>query len=110
VTTTQPAAARESICELTLFVSGASELSAQAITEARRLCESGVTGPCRLSVVDIHADPGVALSRRVIATPTLIKSQPSPERRFVGDLSRTPAVLLALELPVSESTRGSAEA
>lgn len=110
MTRTQPAVAQESISELTLFVSGASELSAHAIGEARRLCDSDVSGPCRLSVVDIHADPGLALSRRVIATPTLIKSQPLPERRFVGDLSRTPAVLLALELPASESTRGSAEA
>jgi circadian clock protein KaiB len=88
-----------SMRELMLFVSGASELSARAISEARCLCDSGAGGPCRLSVIDIHADPGVALSRQVVATPTMIRSRPLPERRYVGDLSRTAAVLLALELP-----------
>jgi circadian clock protein KaiB len=101
---TKPIGARESGYELTLFVSGASDLSARAIAEARRLCDSGLGGPGRLSVIDVHDDPDSALSRQVIAVPTLIKSRPLPERRYVGDLSRTAAVLLALDpLPRSRS-------
>ena len=88
-------------CELTLFVSGASDLSAQAIAQARQLCDSGVGGTCRLAVVDVHDDPGTALSRTVIAAPTLIKTLPLPERRYVGDLSRTAAVRAALGLPAA---------
>jgi circadian clock protein KaiB len=102
MTAAKPAEARESGFELTLFVSGASDLSAQAIAAARRLCDSGPGGPGRLSVVDIHDDPASALSREVIAAPTLIKTLPLPERRYVGDLSRTNAVLVALGLPAAE--------
>jgi circadian clock protein KaiB len=97
-------------CELTLFVSGASGLSAQAIAQARQLCDSGVGGECRLSVVDVHQDPESALSQTVIAAPTLIKSLPLPARRYVGDLSRTAAVLVALDLPAAKGTRGRAHA
>jgi circadian clock protein KaiB len=99
MTTAGPAETRESGFELTLFVSGASELSAHAIAAARLLCDSGAGGPGRLSVVDIHDDPASALSREVIAAPTLIKTLPLPERRYVGDVSRTDAVLVALGLP-----------
>jgi circadian clock protein KaiB len=95
--------ARESGFELTLFVSGASDLSARAIAAARRLCDSGAGGPGRLSVVDIHEDPASALSREVIAAPTLIRTLPLPERRYVGDVSRTDAVLVALGLPAAEA-------
>jgi circadian clock protein KaiB len=89
--------------ELTLFVSGASDLSARAIAAARRLCDSGAGGPGRLSVVDIHEDPAAVLSREVIAAPTLIRTLPLPERRYVGDVSRTDAVLVALGLPAGEA-------
>jgi circadian clock protein KaiB len=103
MTAAGPAEVRESGFELTLFVSGASDLSARAIAAARQLCDSGAGGPGRLSVVDIHDDPASALSREVIAAPTLIKTLPLPERRYVGDVSRTDAVLVALGLPAVEA-------
>jgi circadian clock protein KaiB len=102
MTASEPVDAREPRFELTLFVSGASDLSAQAIAEARRLCDSGPGGRGRLSVVDIHGDPASALSRDVIVVPTLFKTWPLPERRYVGDLSRADAVLVALDLPSVE--------
>jgi circadian clock protein KaiB len=37
-----------------------------------------------------------------MATPTLLKEQPPPERMAVGDLSDSKRVLLALDLPVHE--------
>jgi circadian clock protein KaiB len=85
--------------ELTLFVSGASELSARAITDARRLCDEHLDGRVDLVVVDVHEHPTTALANRVHAVPTLIKSWPVPPRRIAGDLSQTDNVLLALELP-----------
>ena len=39
----------------------------------------------------------------LIAAPTLIRTLPLPERRYVGDLSRTDAVLVALGLPAAEA-------
>jgi circadian clock protein KaiB len=82
--------------ELTLFVSGASELSARAITDARRLCDDHLGGRFELVVVDVHEHPEAARTSRVLAVPTLIKSRPAPARRRAGDLSQTDNVLLAL--------------
>jgi circadian clock protein KaiB len=89
-------------CELTLYVAGASEFSARAITDARALCDVSLDGRCRLTVVNVHEDAAAALSSQVIAIPTLVRNQPMPERRVVGNLSNTEKVLGALDLHVAE--------
>jgi circadian clock protein KaiB len=84
--------------ELTLFVSGASEISARAITNARSLCDTHLGGRGRLSVVDVHEDTTVALPAGVLAVPTLVRDRPLPVRRFAGDLAHIDRVLHALDL------------
>jgi circadian clock protein KaiB len=97
------AACRESTHELTLFVSGASDLSARAIAGARELCDVQLGGRYRLSVVDVHDDPAAVLSNHVLVAPTLLKHWPLPARRYVGDLSDTDKVLLALKLTAAKT-------
>jgi circadian clock protein KaiB len=86
---------------LTLFVSGASQLSARAIAHVRQLCDSQLAGRYHLTVIDIHEHPDAALANKVLAAPTLIKHRPLPMRRVVGDLSHTARVLHALDLTVT---------
>lgn len=86
--------------EFTLFVSGASDLSARAIANARRLFDTHVGGRYRLAVIDIHDDPSAVRSNNVLAVPVLIKHRPAPVRRLIGDLSRPEQVLRALGLLV----------
>jgi circadian clock protein KaiB len=88
--------------ELTLFVSGASALSARAIANARQLGDVHLQGRYCLAVVDVHDDPAAVVWNEVLVAPTLIRNRPLPVRRVVGDLSRTDEVLLALRLPVAE--------
>ena len=85
--------------ELTLYVSGASDLAARAIANARRLCELHCAGRYHLSVVDIHEDPSSLLTNNLLATPTLVKTRPTPVRRVVGDLSHVEKVISTLDLP-----------
>ena len=87
--------------DLTLFVSGASDLAARAIANARRLCDVHLHGRCHLSVVDVHENPAAVLTSRLLATPTLVRNVPLPTRRVVGDLSDTDKVLRALDLPLA---------
>ena len=101
MTTPEPA---EMPYELTLFVSGASTLSARAVTNATQLCDIHLYGRYRLSVVDVHEDPAAGLRSGVFATPTLARNRPLPVRRVVGDLTHTDKVLLALGLPFAENT------
>jgi circadian clock protein KaiB len=84
--------------ELTLFVSGASRSSARAIRDAQALCEAHFDGRYQLTIVDLNQDPDHARGHRVLATPTLVKDQPLPERMAVGDLSDTERVLHVLDM------------
>lgn len=93
--------------DLTLIVSGASALSARAIANARRLCDTHLQGRYRLSVVDLYEQPGSAANENVLAAPTLIRNQPLPVRKVVGDLSHTNRVLHGLGLPVTDAPEAS---
>lgn len=90
--------------ELTLIVSGASELSTRAIANARRIGDENLGGRYHLSVVDLLEEPASVLSGQVLAAPTLVKNRPLPSGKFVGDLSRTDMVLKALGLPGGRSS------
>lgn len=98
----------ESIVELTLIVSGASDLSARAIANATLLCETHMAGRYHLSVVDLHEAPASVLSGQVLAAPTLVKTRPLPVQKFVGDLSRPERILAALGLPLATTPESGA--
>lgn len=84
--------------ELTLFVSGASTASTRAIGNVKALCETHLRGRYSLTIIDLHNNPELARGRRVLATPTLLKGSPAPERMLVGDLSDSDRVLIALDV------------
>jgi circadian clock protein KaiB len=84
--------------DLTLFVTGASALSARAVTAVRALCEAHLHGRYQLQIVDVHRNPALVSARGVLASPTLIKDFPLPKRVLVGNLSDTARVLAALDV------------
>jgi len=104
---TEPAETDEEY-HLTLFVSGASDLSARAIGEARQLCDLHLRGRGRLTVIDIHAEPEAAVSSRVYAVPALVRHRPLPVRRIVGDLSHAEHVLSVLHLSAGDAAESPA--
>jgi circadian clock protein KaiB len=83
---------------LTLFVSGASRSSAEAITNVRAICDAHLSGRYHLDIVDLNQEPVLAEQHNVLATPTLVKDHPLPTRMLVGDLSDHPRVLVALDV------------
>jgi circadian clock protein KaiB len=83
---------------LTLFVSGASDSSAHAITNVRAICDAHLQGRYHLDIVDLNQEPGLARAHNVLATPTLIKEHPLPLRMLVGDMSDHPRILIALDV------------
>ena len=101
-------AATVTVFDLTLFVSGASDLSAVAIANARDLCDTYLAGRHHLAVVDVHEDPKAVFASQVLATPTLVRNLPAPARKVIGDLSRTDKVLRALDIPAADVVPGGA--
>jgi circadian clock protein KaiB len=88
--------------ELTLFVSGPSTVSEQAIGSARELCDVHLAGRARLAVVDVQADDNASLDEGMIATPTLARTFPLPVKRVVGELADVARTLEALGLRVED--------
>jgi circadian clock protein KaiB len=83
---------------LKLYITGVSPRSARAISNIRRICEKRLAGRHDLEVVDICQHPALAKAEQILASPTLIKTQPLPARRFVGDMSQGDRIVLGLGL------------
>ena len=82
-----------------LYVAGQTPRSRVAEANLRALCESRLPGEYDLQIVDAVETPDVAEDRRILATPTVIRVLPLPERRVVGDLSDNRKAAEALGLP-----------
>ena len=83
---------------LRLFTSGTTPRSTRALQNLREICETDLEGNYDLEVVDIYQEPGRATESDIIAAPTLIKEEPLPMKRMVGDLSDRPKVLFGLAI------------
>ena len=86
------------IFKFRLYVAGDALNSAQALSNLAALCLAHLPDRHEIEVVDVFKDPMRALADGIYMTPTLVKLGPSPIRRFVGTLSQTQTVLLALGL------------
>jgi len=83
---------------LRLYVTGTTPQSVRAIANIKKLCEMHLKGRYELDVVDLYQQPQLARGEQIIAVPTLIKKLPLPERRIIGDMSRSERVLAGLNL------------
>lgn len=82
---------------LKLYIAGASARSRRALENLERICGRA---SCAFEVVDIVEQPAAAEELRILATPVVIRDEPQPARRIVGDLSDEHAVALGLDLPL----------
>jgi circadian clock protein KaiB len=71
---------------ISLFVSGQSARTNDAIATVQATLERRLPGRYSLEVIDVHAEPSRVVRDRVMATPTLVKRHPEPARRTVGAL------------------------
>ncbi len=83
---------------LTLYVSGASPRSAEAISTVRRICDEDLAGRFDLSVIDAASNPARVYEDHIVAVPTLVKHAPLPMRHLVGNLTDTDRVRRGLDL------------
>jgi circadian clock protein KaiB len=81
-----------------LYVAGTTERSLRAIQHARALCDAYFAGCADLEVIDIFQQPHRAREDQILAVPTLIKHDPLPAKRFIGDISNHSRLLAGLGL------------
>jgi circadian clock protein KaiB len=81
---------------LSLYVAGQSARSMRALANLKNLCEQHLAGRYEIEVIDMVANPSLARGDDVLAVPTLVRRQPLPMRRVIGDLSDAESVLAGL--------------
>ena len=86
---------------LTLYVSGASPRSSEAIVTVRRICDEDLAGQVDLTVVNAVDHPALVKRDNILALPTLVKHSPEPLRHLVGNLTDAVRVRLALDLDLA---------
>jgi|GEM_PF-1570754 len=79
-----------------LYIAGDTQNSVQAVANLNALCRTYLPGEFDIEVVDVSREPKRALDDRIMMTPTLVKLEPLPLERLVGNLSQTTFVLQRL--------------
>ena len=83
---------------LRLYVSGESPKSLVAYANLKLLCETHLAGRYQIEIVDLLEHPSLARDEEIVAVPTLVRLEPTPIRKIIGDLSDTDEVLLGLQI------------
>jgi circadian clock protein KaiB len=88
---------------LTLYISGASPRSSEAIATVRRICDEDLAGQVDLTVVNAVDHPALVKQDHILALPTLVKHSPEPLRHLVGNLTDAVRVRSGLDLDLARS-------
>ena len=83
---------------LRLYVTGMTPRSTRAISAVRAICEEFLAGRFDLEIIDVYQQPARIRDEQILATPTLIKKGPEPERRMIGDMTNRARVMAGLGL------------
>ena len=88
--------------KLTLHVAGQTERSVRAQRYLEILCAQHLDCAYEIQVIDVLENPEAALAAQILATPTIVRELPLPQRRLIGDLSDAQSVVRALGLVAGE--------
>ena len=83
---------------LCLFITGATPNSVRAVENIKKICEEHLKGNYSLEIIDVYQQADIAKKEQLVALPMLLKKQPLPQKKLIGDLSDTDKVLNALGL------------
>ncbi len=81
-----------------LYVAGGTPNSVTALANLKTLCRIHLPDRHEIEFVDVFHEPDIALTERVMMTPTLVKLLPLPVCTIVGSLNQPEAVLQILGL------------
>lgn len=81
-----------------LYVGGTKPHSIRALQAIKQLCEEHLSGSYELEIIDVFQDKIAAKDHQIVAVPTLVRLEPLPVRRFVGDLTDKDRILSGFAL------------
>jgi circadian clock protein KaiB len=87
---------------LRLYVRGVNDKGEEAYQNLQRLCEERIPGCYEIEVIDIDDQMDRALNEGVMAVPMLVRLEPQPVRRMIGNLADFNKMAFALELNAAD--------
>lgn len=81
-----------------LYITGLTPNSVRAVENIKNLLEEYLKGKYNLEIIDIYQQPERTETDQIIAAPTLVKCNPTPVRKLIGDMSKKERVLQVLGL------------
>lgn len=88
---------------LRLYVTGEVSRFMDTVQELKVLLEGRVGSSYLLETFDVLGNPEKAFADGILATPTLLKVEPEPKIKVLGDLSNLESVLDKLDLTQGSS-------
>jgi len=73
-------------------------VSVRAINNLQAILDQYLKNKYELEIIDVHQQPELVKDEDVTAVPMLIKKQPLPKKRLIGDMSDASRVLKGLGL------------
>jgi circadian clock protein KaiB len=98
IATDQPG---QAIYVLRLYITGTTPKSTRAVDNLIKLCQEHLAGRYDLEVIDLYQQPALAQTEDIIAVPTLLKKQPLPVQKLLGDLSDAEQLVASLRVASS---------
>lgn len=93
--------------KLKTFIAGNSGASARAVARIEQLCRE--VNDIENEFVDIFENPQAAIDSNVIATPMVVRVEPQPDVKVVGDVADLNRLLQMLRIEVPEQVLKSFE-
>ena len=88
-----------------LYISSETSNSVASTWNLKSLLDEELKGRYSLEVISVLDNLQRAEEDKILATPTLVKASPPPEKRVIGDLSDKERVLTALGLTAEKESR-----
>jgi len=88
---------------LQLYVAGPAPRSIAALRNLEEICAEHLPGRHHIEVIDLMKHPHLAKADNILAVPTLVRREPGPVRKIIGNLSSPARVLSGLDLCASET-------
>lgn len=91
---------------LQVFVAGEKGRSRLAVQNLKKVCEKEMPGQYKIEVVDVSKNPEAAIENNLIALPAVVRTLPSPVRRYVGNWANEDHELVGFGLIPQEKPKG----
>jgi circadian clock protein KaiB len=88
-----------------IFVAGLSPRNKQLISAFQEVCSDKLKHKHQIEIIDILKNSREAEVQRVLATPTIVRQKPSPEKRIIGDFREASKAEKALDFLIDDLSK-----